>query len=452
MLLLRVVALALAGVLFAVPICGQDEAPGSPSIAPQDLRAAERALADARDELEEIVGRELLEAEAPPLPGAEGMEALGEWREHRELLTRLSSVPPEEWSERDWELVDGLLPFDLTCRAVLAGGDDGGGGAPDERVGAADRAAERPAGQPIGPESDQSGEDRMPDLLTLLNGARVVALGDRLALLRGDEAAAAEGIALRFGLAERLSLQHGLAEPLIGSVIREIALLDLEWVVERSATSRATLTRLDDLLFRAHLEVPDSAAIVAREGLRLTDPDRPLPDVAVPDEEMSAVALAPMARDFETMARECRERGCIGVAEALSEDRTQATKGGAAVGRIISDLLMPNFVDMTRKLERGMELVELARAAVALRLEAFDQGVYPVSPERVVDGLGLEADALDGLRYEVRPDGGVSLGVELDEDIDSYPEPRRRLMSELVAWELPPPPELERSSPRPPDP
>jgi len=224
-------------------------------------------------------------------------------------------------------------------------------------------------------------------------------------------------------------------------------------MVERAETSGETLARLDDLLFRAHLAVPDSAAIVAREGLRMSDPERRLPGVAVPDEGEKVFYLAPVARQFVIMTRTCRDRGCAAVAQALADERARvAEEEDDARQRIVADLVMPHIVDMTRKLERGSELVELARAAVALRLEAFDQGAYPVSPERVVDGLGLEADALDGLRYAIRPDGGVSLGVELDEDIDSSPEPRRRLLAELVAWELPPPPEPDQSSPQSPDP
>ena len=437
MLRFRVGVLALAGVLLAVPVCGQDEAPGSLSIDPQDLRAAARELADARDELEEIAGGEVLEDDVPSLPSAEGIEALGAWREHRELLDRLQLVPPEEWSERDREAVDGLVAFDLACRAVLSGGADGDHAAADDGDGGA----------------DDDVEGRMATLLTLMNGARVIALGDRLALLRGDETSAVEGIALRLDLAERLSLQHGLAEPLIGSAIRQITLRDVHLLVERAETSGETLARLDDLLFRPHLEVPDSAAIVAREGLRMSDPERRPPGVAVPEEGARAFFLAPVARQFVIMARTCRERGCAAVAEALADERARvAEEEDDARQRIVADLVMPNIVDMTRKLERGSELTELARAAVALRFEALEQGAYPATPDRVLEGLAVEAGALDGLRYAIRPDGGVSLSLEADEDLESSPEPRRRLLTELLAWELLPPPEPDQSSPQSPDP
>jgi len=420
----RVGVLALTSALLALPVCGQEETLGPAVVDPQALRAAERALAESRDELAEIAGRDLLEAEAPPLSSAEQVEELAAWREHRELLDRLSDVEPEEWSERDRERVDQLLPFDLTCRAVLAGSDDGRG-----ETSADDR-------EPTG----EGAEDPMPDLLAILNGVRVVALGDRLALLRGDEAAVTEGVALRLDLAERLSRQHSLVEPLVGSAIRKITLRDVQRLVERAETSRETLGRLDALLFRAHLELPDPAAIVAQEGLRLTDPDRRLSKIGLPDDQMSAVALAPIAQDFEIMARECRERGCAGVAEALSGKREQATEGGAAAGRIIAGLLMPNVVSMTGKLDRGAELTELARAAVALRLAAIELGAYPASLERVVDSLGLESGMLDGLRYEIRPDGGVSLGLAADAFLENIPESRRALVSQLLAWKLPPPP------------
>lgn len=412
--------------LLAGPVVGQEEALGLAGVDPEALRAAERQLAGSRDALEEIAGRELLEAEAPPLPSAEGMEALGEWREHRELLDRLSDVEPADWSERDRQLVDELLPFDLTCRAVLAGGEDGDGETAEE------------GGQTL----DRDAEDPMPDLLAILNGVRVVALGDRLALLRGDEADVLAGIALRFDLAERLSLQDSSVGPLIGSAIREITLRDVQRLVERVGTAGETLAGLDDLLFRAHLEVPESAAITARVGLRLSDPDRRLPGVAVPDEAAMAFFLAPVAAQFVIMARTCRERGCAAVARALADERARAAEEeDAAASRIFADLLMPNLVDMTRKLEIGAERIELARAAVALRREALEQGAYPATADRVLDGLGLEGGTLEGLRYELHPDGGASLGLDLGEDIEAEPKPRQETVRRLSSWELPPPPE-----------
>jgi len=96
-------------------------------------------------------------------------------------------------------------------------------------------------------------------------------------------------------------------------------------MVERAETSGETLARLDDLLFRAHLAVPDSAAIVAREGLRMSDPERRLSGM------ISRIGLSGTNLTFNPptwnppesigLADSSHKSGLLGVSETSSDMR-----------------------------------------------------------------------------------------------------------------------------------
>lgn len=390
------------------------EVPESP-----DLRAAERKLAAARAELEEIVGSDLLGSAAPPLPSGEELEA-GLSADDRDRASRLLDGDPEDWTAADREWIDGLLPLDLRLRAALRGeGEE--------------------AGEP---------EERLARMLPILRASRLLALRDRLALLGGEAAAFADGLALREDVAERLMLQGDLLGPLLGGAIHQEVLRDVRLAVGRPETPRAVLERIDGLLLRWRLAVPDPAAVVALEGLSLVERIDESPGRVGGEDPLDPLFLAPMARTFADLARTCRERGCSHAVEVLESP----SEGGEDPYRSTTDLLMPNVLSAVWRMDWSVELTGAARVAIALRLEAWELGAYPRSLDDLPPGVAIEDGGTRDLALEYEPpargragsghppEAGARLRFASEEALSRWPESRRSRVRPMLVWELPPPP------------
>lgn len=377
-------------------------APGQASReVPPDLTEAERELRAGRRALEEIVGPELLWAETPALPE---VPELGLSESQSTLIRRLAETPPESWTPEDRAGIEELAPVALELRSGLSAGG--------EVVAVEDLAT-------VG--------------LDLLGAARTLAVFDRLALLDGDEAAFVDGLELRLALAAGLQLQRGAVGALVGGAILRPVLEDVQRAVRRPDSPAASLVRLEALLLRWRDRVPDAAAVLAREGLLSLDMAEDQPgELGVPD-PAGPLLMAPVAHDFALLAEGCREEGCRNAVEEYRE----GWQAGADPYRVIADILIPNLLDMVRKVEALTALTDLAAAALALRLEAAESGKYPASPQELpaVLAAGQEAGAWS---YETTPEGSVRLGLTPDAILPAWPEGRRDELRGLLTWELPP--------------
>ncbi len=384
-----------------------------------DFEAAERKLAEAREELEEIAGPELLRADAPPVPLLTE-EDVGLSKEEADRAKRLLGVDPEEWSAADREWVDGVVALGPRLRGAL--GAEG-----DEVAGSQDLAGH---------------------LVPILQATRVVALADRVALLEGEAARFVDGLELRQSVAERLFLQPPLLGPLFGNTVHVETLRDVRWAVGRRETSAETLERLDALLARWQLAVPDPAAVVALEGLSTLASADDLPgELGAGEEAAKPLLLGPMARDFADLARLCREESCA----AGSELVVRRMKESDDPFRAVADMMMPNMFSFAVKLDGGATLTEVARAALALRLEALETGRYPVALDALPPVLAAARGAVEGLEYEppgrTRPGagaatgaGGARLRLTRDDVLSGWSESGRAGLEPLLVWELPSPP------------
>lgn len=376
----------------------------APGEAP-DVREAERELARAIADLEEIAGRKLLRGDPPPLPE---LPELGLSAEARALTAHLHETDPAEWTPAERERLTALLAGQA---GVLSS------------VGARGEVLDGP----LLPEGSRR----------LLQAAKLVALRDRLALLEGREAEVLSGLESRLDLALRMSLQPGAVGPLLGNAVFLLTVPDLQRMATRPETSSATLERLDALLGRWRAELPDAAAVLARDVLDLVDPERRTAKVdegqVAGDDPAEPLFMAPLARVTAGLAGGCREIGCRAAVAAL--DRPDPDGEGYEV---IATMMIPNYVDMLRKLEGSGELARLARTAVALRLEALEAGAYPDELEGVALSLGLSPEQADEMAYERRPDGeGARLRLASDRLVTDAPERRRAALRPLLAWDLP---------------
>jgi hypothetical protein len=383
-----------------------------------DVRQAERDLERARWELEGIMGSRLLGLDPPPLPEVPPARLSAE---EKSLMARLLDAEPGAWRAGDRALLRELLAREEA--RVAAAGSRG--------------------------ESVAQGE-LASRVLSLLQGSRLLALRDRLAFVESREMELVAGLEARLNLATRLWLQPGVLGPLVGMAIHRQALQDLRALVVSPAASRAALDRLEALLFRWRLEVPDPAAVVAREGLLMISPGRDVATVGelLPDEAGEAVFAAPLAQDLAELARRCREDGCRAAVAAVERGLLEHEDPY----RVIADMMIPNLLDSFRKLAGARELAHLAQAAVALRLDALERGSYAADLDRIASGLGLAPDEAAELAYERRPGGGARLRLLSDRVVTDAPEHRHELLRSLLVWELPPvsePPESAREDTRP---
>lgn len=379
-----------------------------------DVRRAERELDRAIDELEEIAGHRLLRRDPPPLPELPPLDLS---REEGELVRELSETDPAGWTPEQREGVAAVMARHVD---VLA---------------AAGARGEVPDG-PLDPGR----------LLRLLTATRLMAFGDRLAHLEGREGEMLSGIETRLDLARRLALQPGALGSLIGNAIFLMTLPDVRRVATRPETPRATLERLDALLGQRQAEVPDPAAVFAREALSWVDPEYRLIEVdagsLAGDDPLEALVSAPMARDAAELARRCRELGCREAIASLPPPEPDADPYG-----VIADMMMPNMVYMLNKLQGSGELTRLARVAVALRLEALETGAYPDELTSVALDLGLSPEEAEEMVYEPRratPDGREGLGARLrlasERVVTNAHEQHREALRPLLTWDLPPVP------------
>ena len=382
---------------------GPPGSPGPPE--PPDLRKAERELERARAELEEIAGPRLVDEDPPPLPELPPDDLS---TDQKSFVDRLVDTPPEDWTAGERERLAELLAGKAPRLSAVAS-----------------------AGEAV------SLDQLVSRAIPLLRASHLLALRDRLALAEGREGELADGLAARLDRARRLWLQPGVLGALVGRTIHLRALQDVQAVAQRHGASRSVFERLEAELFRWHLEVPDPAAVVAREGLLVTDPAGAAAAAGelVPDEAGHALFAAPVARDVVQLARRCREESCRAAVEAIKEGLGEDEDDPY---RVIADMMIPNLLGGIRKLTGSRELTRIARAAVALRLEALELGHYPEDLERIASQLGLAPDEADALDYERRPDGGATVRFASDRIVSETIHRRRELVARLVAWNLPP--------------
>lgn len=379
-----------------------------------DFRGAERELAGARRELQEIAGSDLFRKEAPPLPGLRVEDTLALLEEEMARVDRLLEAGPEDWTSRDREWVASLLPVDLALRVALAGGGEGEDREPDEGEGTA------------GP------EELAARTLAPLRATRVVALGDRLALLDGDFSAFLDGVELREWVAERYLMQPGLVGSGLGSGMHLEALRDLRVLVARPEVPHEALDRVNVHLLRWRQVVPSPAVVAATEGLSILDRGEDLPgELGGVGDAAVALFLAPLARDLADLARICRETGCAAAAAFLDRRREDSDDRF----RVIAQMMTPDVLGLVLRLEVVATLTEVARVAVGLRLEALDAGGYP-STEGLPGSVAVELDAIEGLGYE-RVAGGARLRFDSEELLSRWPETLRARLEPLLVWELP---------------
>jgi len=384
-----------------------------------DVRGAERELIRARDELEEIAGDRRDAVPALPVLDAEELSLI---EREKVRVDRLFEVDPEMWTEEDRLWVQELLPFALTLRAALATGEEGEGKVQGEQE--VEEGGEVAGAEELGRRS-----------LVLLRAMKIVALGDRLADLDGDLSTFLDGVEVRSRLAERFFLQPGFIGCAIGSAIHQGVLQDLRRVVGRPLVPREALDRIDLDLLLWQQAVPDPAEVVAIEGLSNLERAEHLPgQLGGVGDAAAALFVAPMARDFADLARICRETGCAGGAAFLDRRREE----GDDPFRVISDMMMPDILSLTTRLDGVARLTKVARLAIALRLEGLEMGGYPVAPEELPVVLVARLDEIEGLEYEWL-DGRVRLKLPSKELLSQWPEARREWLESLFVWELPAP-------------
>lgn len=368
-----------------------------------DVRQAERDLERARAEFEEIVGPRLLHLDPPPLPEVPRPELAPD---EKELVDRLFDAPPGEWSGGERARLAEVLARELPRLSAVSS-----------------------RGEVV------TTEGLLARAVRLLIATRLSALRDRLRLLEGREPELSDGLDLRADLATRLSLQPSLVGPLLGNAVFLRVLEDVHAAVERPATSRATLERLDALLFRWRLEAPDAAAVLARDMLTTLDRGEAAQERRElgAEDPARAVFSAPWVQDVADLARRCRKAGCR-VAVAAIETRKP---GEESPYRVIADLAMPNVLDGVKRITGVGELARIAHTAVALRLEALELGAYPDNVDRVVTQLGFSPSEAAELSYEHRPGGGAQLRLTSEHVVTDAIERRRETLRRLLAWNLP---------------
>ena len=369
-----------------------------------DVRQAERDLERARWELEEIVGSRLLDLDPPPLPEVPPARLSAE---EKGLVARLLDAEPGAWRAGKRERLGELLVRKGTTLAAAGS-----------------------RGEPVA-----QGE-LVSRVFSLLEASRLLALRDRLAFVESREMELVAGLEARLDLATRLWLQPGVLGPLVGMAIHRQALQDVRALVVSPAASRAALERLEALLFRWRLEVPDPAAVVAREGLLMISPERGAATGGelLPDEAGEAVFAAPLAQDLAELARRCREDGCRAAVAAVERGLLEHEDPY----QVIAEMMIPNLLDTLRKLAGARELAHLAQAAVALRLDALEGGSYAADLDRIASDLGLAPDEAAELAYERRPGGGARLRLVSDRVVTDAPESHHERLRPLLIWKLPP--------------
>ena len=393
----------LVGLGGGVALTGQEPGAG---LSETD-RAAD-ALRDARSELEKIAGDRWLAAEAPPLPGPLG---LGLTPDEQTFDLRLSHEAPETWSARERRRLQAVLDRHGAALAGLA--------ARGTRV--------EPGGFPA-------------RVLELLRAATLQSLRDRLALLHGEETACLAGLEVRSGLAERLYPQDVILGPLLANALQLQVLEDVHRLAERSATNLETLEHLEGLVLEWQLELPDAAAVAARQGLQILEPKEP-PD---PERELGAkdparfLFDAQIARDFVTLAHACRETACEAAAAIFAKRRAAREPS-----RIPADFLMPNILHGIRRIDAVSRITGAARIALGLRIEAPDLGGYPADPQRLSAPLQAALADLAGLAYEPHGHKGAHLELGLEGAADLASGPAGDRIPPLLAWDLPPVPSPE---------
>jgi hypothetical protein len=368
------------------------------------VRQAERDLERARWELEEIVGPRLLGLDSPPLPEVPPSRLSAE---EKSLTARLLDAEPGEWESGERERLGELLAREETRLAAA--------GSRGEAVAQSELASR---------------------VFPLLEASRLLALRDRLAFAEGREAELLAGLEVRLDLATRLWLQPGLLGSILGMAIHRQVLQDVHALAARPATSQAALERLETRLFRWRLEVPEPAAVVAREGLLMISPGRGAArgGELLPDEADYAVFAAPLAQDLAELARRCRDQGCRAAAAAIERGLLEHEDPY----RVIADLMLPNLLHVLRKLAGARELAHLAQLALALRLDALERGSYAADLDGIASGLGLTPDEAAELAYERRPGGGARLRLVSDQVVTDAPAAHHEQLRPLLTWDLPP--------------
>jgi hypothetical protein len=405
----RTVPTALLLVTLALPSLAPCPLQGQPPPAEvPDVREAERELERAIGELEEIAGRRALRQEPPPLPELPPLDLSPE---ETVRIARLDEADLAGWTPEEREALATCLARNADALAALGA------------------RGEVPDGLLDG--------GRM---LHLLGTARLRAVGDRLAYLEGREGEMLSGLETRLDLARRLALQPGAFGSIIGEAVYLAALPDVRRVATRPETSRATLEHLDALLGQRQADVPDPAAILAREALGWVDAERRPVEVddgaLAGDDPYEALFTAPLARDAADLARRCRELGCREAVAALERRDPDDPYG------VIANMFLPNFLDMLKRLEGSAELTRLARTAVVLRLEALETGAYPEELTGVALDLGLSPEEAAEMVYERLAEGpggaGARLRMASERVVADAQEQRREAIRPLLTWDLPP--------------
>ncbi len=372
---------------------------------PGGLATGERTAAElraARSELEEIAGRRRLAVEPPPLPGP---LALALSAADQAWIHQLRAKTPEEWTGAERRRLEALVD--------RCGGDLAGLSARGEQIDADTLLR------------------RAPDLL---QGAVVATLQGRLALLHGDEGTALSGIEVRSSLAKRLYFQPGFLGPLLANAIQRLVLDDVQQLAERSATAPGTLRRLEDLLIGWQTDLPDAAAVVAREGLEILsrmDGSRQASALTGSDSAGRRPELR-VARAFLGLAQVCREKSCRRATVTLAERRNDDEPR-----HVVADLVGPNLLAGAEKLDDTQEIARTARIAVGLRIEAPDLGGYPADASRLSPPLQAALGDLDDLSYELHGAAGARLVLDLGAASETVPGPARDEILRLLTWDLP---------------
>lgn len=277
-------------------------------------------------------------------------------------------------------------------------------------------------------------ETASPDLdplLQVLKLAQLLRVAAAERLVAGDLDAAADlGDAL-LKLARATEEQPLFVASLIATNVRGHGLLTVRRLVGDPRCQRECLARLDRILLRK--PPAEAGRALAKETAMLigdtwTDAtgESPFPSFFFADRE-ELYLIERLRRLIEDASRPYED-----VAEhltVLDPDRRPR------VGKIIADMLIPNLVDGVYKMKRVHIAHDLARVAIACRLEADTTGSLP---ERLEPGTLL---AQAEVRYRLQDDGGARLTApniipSLPAD---HPKHGTTIEPTLFDWRLPAP-------------
>lgn len=290
---------------------------------------------------------------------------------------------------------------------------------------------------------------KIPNLLEIINAAKLVYARGNLAIRDGDRNSAISDSALLGVMSRALVREHSLIVVQIGIAIEKYQLSLVHAVIEDPALTpdeaRAAVAVIlrDDVRRAFANSLASDAAVVCTAYRRATDETfQPYSRHHVP----RAFRIAqPVAGD--AFAAYCldsyREVSGVLLAPVLKVDtrlnEAQSGLGGNWVSRLVRKLVIPNLLNGSERAWINLELRRLTLAAASLREQAWKEKAYPGDLGGLPPSAMPDPDGTGPWTYERLPDGSARLSAPgaaaLAEKVLIAP----RADTLPFRWTLPPP-------------